>query len=250
MTGGGSEHQSERQARPTLLKRCVYGVVWRAAMVFFTVVYRVRRFHYERMPETGPVLIASNHQSHLDPPLVSLCNTKRPTHFLARAGLFRFRPFGWLISALNSVPIKEESGDLAAIREILTRLEMGVPVIMFPEGSRSPDGQIHEFKRGIALLLKRAKCPVVPVAVEGCFDAWPRHRKLPKLWGKRVAAMVGEPIAPEELLKDGPEAGLDRLRREIETMREELRRRMRMPNRSAPGRDGSSVAHGLETRAT
>lgn len=192
-----------------------------------TLFYRLRRYHTHRMPRTGPVLIAANHQSHLDPPAIGMCNTTRPTHFLARAGLFKNPAFAWLISAVNSVPIKEESGDLGAIREILARLETGVPVLVFPEGSRSPDGEVHEFKRGIALLLKRARCPVVPVAIEGAYDAFPRHRMFPRLFGCRIAVMVGHPIPHDELLKDGAEAGLERLKNEIEMMRCELRAKLR-----------------------
>lgn len=213
--------------RPGPLQRVFYWLVWYTTLALFTAIYRIRRYHTGRIPRTGPVLIAANHQSHLDPPLVSMCCPHRPTHFLARAGLFKNRAFGWLITALNSVPIKEESGDIAAIRQILARLDTGVPVILFPEGSRSPDGAQHEFKRGIALLLKRSKCPVVPVAVEGCFDAYPRHRALPRLWGQRVAVMVGQPIEPDDLLKDGPEAALRRLEREIDAMRLDLRAKLR-----------------------
>lgn len=216
------------QHNPTLAQRAVYWFFWWFCLGFLTVFYRYRRYHFDRIPRTGAVLIAANHQSHLDPPAVGVCNPYRPTHFLARAGLFKNRVFGWLIGALNSVPIKEESGDLSAIREILERLKQGVPVLVFPEGSRSPDGAMHEFKRGIALLLKRARCPVVPVAVEGCFDAFPRSRLLPRFWGARIASMVGHPIDPDELLKDGPEEALRRLEREIDAMRLELRAKLRV----------------------
>lgn len=237
--------QSNAADRPSLAQRCIYWTFWSLCLGCLTVFYRARRYHCDRMPRHGAVLIAANHQSHLDPPLVGVCNPWRPTHYLARAGLFKSRVFGWLIGALNAVPIREESGDLGAIREILSRLERGVPVLVFPEGSRSPDGAQHEFKRGIALLLKRAGCPVVPVAVEGCFDAYPRHRLLPRLWGCRVAAMVGHPISPEELLKDGADAGLRRLEREVEAMRMELRSRLRAStNGRYPARGPGDVAKG------
>ncbi len=210
----------------SLAQRVFYWFCWAFCLFALTAFFRLRRYHTERFPRTGAFLIAANHQSHLDPPTVGVCNTARPTHFLARAGLFKNRAFAWLITAVNSVSIKEESGDLGAIREILARLETGVPVLVFPEGARTPDGEIHDFKRGIALLLKRAKCPVVPVAIEGAFDAFPRHRRIPRLLGGRIAVMVGHPIPHDELLKDGAEAGLARLKREIETMRSELRAKL------------------------
>lgn len=213
--------------RPTAAQRAFYWFIWSLTLVLMTLIYRVRRFGMRNIPATGPVLLASNHQSHLDPPLCAIANPWRPTHFLARAGLFKNPFFAWFITALNSVPIKEESGDLAAIREILARLEERVPVLLFPEGSRTPDGEMHEFKRGIALLLKRAKCPVVPMAVEGCYHAFPRSTSFPKLWGARIAVIAGRPIDPDDLLRDGPDAALKRLEREVETLRLELRSKMR-----------------------
>lgn len=223
---GGMDHGFQPSA--SLAQRAFYWFCWWMLMVLFTLVYRLRRYHFDRLPRSGAVLLAANHQSHLDPPAIAMCNTVRGTHFLARAGLFKNRFFSWLITALNAVPIKEDSGDLGAIRAILARLETGAPVLVFPEGSRTPDGEIHEFKRGLALLLKRAGCPVVPIAIEGAFDAYPRHRVLPRLFGQRIAIMIGEPIEHDELLKDGAEAGLARLRDEIEEMRLTLRERLRL----------------------
>ncbi len=100
-------------------------------------------------------------------------------------------------------------------------------MILFPEGSRSPTGLQQPFKRGVALLLKRARCPVVPVAVEGCREALPRGAVVPRFWRARIAAMVGHPIPPDELLKNGPDAALRRLASEIESLRLELRSRLR-----------------------
>jgi 1-acyl-sn-glycerol-3-phosphate acyltransferase len=212
---------------PSLAQRAFYWFCWSMCMLFFTLVYRLRRHHMERLPRTGPLLVAANHQSHFDPPAIGMGVTSRPLHFLAREGLFKNRLFGWLITAVNSVPVSEEESDVGAIRTILARLSGGVPVLIFPEGSRSPDGELQEFKRGIALLLKRAKCPVVPAAIEGAYDAYPRHRTFPRLLGYRIAVMYGHPIAAEELLKDGPDAALNRLKREIESMRHELRAKLR-----------------------
>ena len=110
---------------------------------------------------------------------------------------------------------------------MLARLALGHPVVLFPEGSRSPDGAPLPFKRGVALLLKRSRCPVVPVAVEGCAEAFPKGARFPRLWGKRIAVMVGHPISHDELLKDGPDAALARLTGEIESMRLELRSKLR-----------------------
>jgi len=213
--------------KPTLARRGVYFFCWWFSLIFVTLFFRARRFHTERIPRHGPCILAANHLSHLDPPLVSLCVTTRQSHFVARAGLFRSKPFAWLISALNSIPIREDEGDIAAIKATLARLDAGHPVILFPEGSRSPTGLQQPYKRGVALLLKRARCPIVPVAVEGCHEALPRGESLPQFWRARIAAMVGHPIPSDELLKDGPDAALRRLASEIESLRLDLRSRLR-----------------------
>ena len=121
-----------------------------------------------------------------------------------------------------SVPIKQGSADMGAIRTAIEQMELGRVLIMFPEGSRTPDGSMHTFKRGAWLILSRAKPTVLPGAIEGAFDAWPRSRSRPKLWGKRVMLKVGKPIAAETLLEMGPDKGLEFLRQTIEDMRLEL----------------------------
>lgn len=218
-----------------LLQPIVYHTCHFLARVAFTLVYRVRVFDVLNIPARGAVLIAANHESHLDPPLVGSSIAHRPMFFIARAGLFRSRAFGWLIRQCNSSPIQESGSDTAAIREVLRRLAEGRAVLIFPEGSRSENGELQAFKRGVALLVSRAGCPVVPAAVEGCFEAWPRSRARPRLMGQRVSVAFGRAIAHEELMRDGPDAALSRLRDEIAALRAGLERRKR-------GRRGDAVA--------
>lgn len=201
---------------------------WRCAQlacsVFLRVVYRLTVENARVVPAEGPVLIAANHQSFLDPPAIGCRVTQRQLDFVARGGLFESKRFGGLLRFLNSIPVAEGGApDAAAIREILRRLGMGRCVMIFPEGSRTETGEVQEFKRGVALLVKRAKCPVVPAAIEGAFEAWPRTRKRPKLWGApKVRVLYGEPIAYDELMAEGPDAALSRLEREIRGLHERL----------------------------
>lgn len=217
----------------------MFAAIRNSAALAYTLLYRVRVFGASNVPPTGACLIASNHQSHLDPPLIASAVLHRAIHFVAKADLFKFKPFAWLISSLNSIPVKQDgSADTGAIREILARLEIGAPVLIFPEGSRTLDGRLSPFQRGVALLVRKGRCPVVPCAVEGCRDAFPRGESFPSLWGKRVAVAFGTPIPHDELLKDGAEAGLLRLGREIETLRLDLRRKLRASSNGrypAPG---------------
>jgi 1-acyl-sn-glycerol-3-phosphate acyltransferase len=193
-------------------------------LLVLMLVYRIRWFGLRNVPASGPVLLVANHQSYLDPPVIGSPLSHLHLDFVARKALFGSQWFGWLISSLNATPIKDDGrGDAGAIKEVLRRLEAGRAVLIFPEGSRSHDGAIAPFKRGVEVLVKRSRCPVVPVAIEGCYDAWPRSRARPWLWGRRVAVMYGEPIGHEELMADGAEAGLERLRVRIDSMRRELR---------------------------
>ncbi len=197
---------------------------WTVRLLYW-LLYRPIVSGAENVPARGPLLLAANHQSYIDPPFVCLY-IERHTSFVARAGLFKSRFFGWLIDSLNATPVKEEGSDAAAIKEVLRRLGRGHAVIIFPEGSRCEDGSMDEFKRGVALLVKKAKCPVVPVALEGCFDAFPRGQH-PRVVGKRIGLRYGTPISPDELFADGADAGLQRLARDVDDLRLKLRAEMR-----------------------
>lgn len=187
------------------------------------VFFGFRRSGAENLPPEGAVLVVANHESYLDPPLVGCAMPSRQFDFLARAGLFKVRPLGPLITALHSVPVREAGGDPASIKEILRRLERGRVVLIFPEGTRSQDGTIGEFKRGVALLLKRSACPVLPVGIAGARAAWPRGGG-PRPWRGRVVVQVGTPIGHDELLADGPDAALRRLRDEVSALRDRAER--------------------------
>lgn len=200
----------------------------------FTLIYRLRVFGLDNIPASGACIIVCNHNSHLDPPAVGGLPSRRAIHFVAKAELFKSRAFGGFIRALNSIPIKQDgSADIESIREILARLNSGAAVLLFPEGTRSPSHEMLPLQRGIGLLVKRAKCPVIPAAIVGSREAWPPGQKLPSLWGRTIAIRFGAPIPPEELT--GPDA-LDRLKREILAQRAEL-----FAMRSTPG--SAPLAH-------
>lgn len=224
MSAGGGASGPRRSIGARLFFEVCRVLAWGV----LTLVYRMRVFGATRVPAEGPLLVVANHQSHLDPPVIGVSVRPRQLSFVAREGLFRNPLFGRVISALNSLPIREQGADAAAIRRSVRWLEEGRALLIFPEGSRSPDGAVHEFKRGTWVLLSRARCPVLPVAVEGCFDAYPRHRTIPRLTGCRVAVMFGHPIPAEYLLALGPEAGLAHLRARIDAMRLDLRARLRL----------------------
>jgi 1-acyl-sn-glycerol-3-phosphate acyltransferase len=165
--------------------------------------------------------VISNHQSFLDPMVNGVTVWDRQFTALARDSLF-VGPFGWIIRSVSARPIKREGGDLEAMKAALAELEAGRVVIIYPEGTRSPDGEMIEFKRGVLLLVKKARPTILPMAVDGTFEAWPRGRKFPRLRGK-VVCVCGEPMSGEELAKlDGAEA-LARMREAVSRLHAEAR---------------------------
>ncbi len=207
--------------------RAMYTTGQCIALVLATVCFRFRRFGAKNIPARGACVIVANHQSHMDPPVIGAGIWNRQLVFVARAGLFKNPIFGWAIRSVNAIPIEEGArAEIATIKKFIGRLRTGEVVLVFPEGTRTTDGSVGEFKAGAALLIKRARCPVVPCAIEGAYLAFPRGQHLPNLFGNRVAVAYGQPIDPEELLADGPEAAMQRLRTEVESLRQSLRARM------------------------
>jgi 1-acyl-sn-glycerol-3-phosphate acyltransferase len=214
-----------RQHHPgsSLASLLFYDLIREFALLLLQVLYRIKRVRVKSVPRTGSVLLVANHQSFLDPPIVSSAIRHRHTDFLARGGLFKFKPFGWLISILHSTPIKQGAGDSGAMKATISKMNEGKMMLVFPEGSRTDDGEMHAFQRGIAVLLKRTDCQVVPVGIEGAFDVWPRSRKLPRLFTKRLVVCFGEPINSKELMEQGTDQAIETLRQRVESLVEEAK---------------------------
>ena len=193
-----------------------------ACAVFVRVFFRLRAYDVANVPKRGGVLILSNHQSFLDPMLVG-CPVRRTFHFMARDTLFRNRILGGIFRWVYAFPVKRGRADRAAIRATIERLATGEAVVMFPEGTRTPDGELQPVKGGFRLLVRRANVPVLPVVIDGAFKAWPRSRKLPR--PAPVSVIYGQSIPPEELenLSDAEAAG--RVQREMAALLAELRRK-------------------------
>lgn len=160
------------------------------------VVFRIRCFGREHVPPSGGGLVMSNHQSNMDPVLVGLA-TNRRLNYLARETLFAFAPFRWLIKSLDAIAIDREGLGLAGLKETLRRLKRGELVLIFPEGTRTRDGEIAPLKSGFCAVARRANVPLLPVAVAGAFESWPRTRLLPRRTVLRV--QFGPPLWPSDI---------------------------------------------------
>ena len=168
-----------------------YFIGWSCFRFMYRFYFRWRVFNPERVPVTGPVILAANHQSFLDPPLVG-CALARDINYLARESLFRYPGIGWLLRSWNSVPVDRDGGGAAGLRVILDRLLKGGGIILFPEGTRSPDGSLQPARSGIGLTVIKSTAPVVPVRVFGTFAAYGRNMKLPL--PRPVAVKYGTPL--------------------------------------------------------
>jgi len=156
--------------------------------------FRIRYSGVDDIPREGPVLLVSNHQSHLDPPFIG-AGVPRTVSYLARKTLFSNPFFSRLIRSYGAIPLDLEN-PLGGLKEGLRRLRCGDAVLIFPEGTRSPDGEIHPFRKGFRMLAVRSQAIIVPVAIDGAYQSWPRSRRLPR--PGRVRVHFGRGILPEE----------------------------------------------------
>lgn len=146
-------------------------------------------------PDSDPrgVILAPNHESYLDPPLVGVA-TRRQVTYLAKEYLFRAFLVGSILRAINAFPIKSETDDFRSIREIIRLLKAGRCVVVFPEGTRSDDGKLREPEGGVGFLAVKSQAWVVPVYIDGTFEAYPKGAKFFKC--RKVGAHFGPAFVP------------------------------------------------------
>jgi 1-acyl-sn-glycerol-3-phosphate acyltransferase len=186
-----------------------YRLGWIFFRSLFAVYFRWSVFNAERVPQTGGVILASNHASYLDPPLVG-SGLHRDINYLARASLFRFPGIGALLRSWNSVPVDRDGGGAAGLKVILDRLLAGGAIILFPEGTRTPDGRLQKARSGIGLTVIKSSAPVVPVRVFGTFEAYGRNHKFPR--PKKVTVKYGVPMNFEKLRAEAKNCDKARLK--------------------------------------
>jgi 1-acyl-sn-glycerol-3-phosphate acyltransferase len=177
---------------------CLRGLFW--------AFYRHKVF----LPDAGQfpqgVIIAANHASFLDPPLIA-SSFPTPVYFLARKTLFDLPVLSPLIKSLNALPLASGS-ELTALKQACKLLGEGKNMLIFPEGTRSLDGTLAPFKTGVSLLSQKAKAPIIPTYIHGSFEAWPRHKQFPSPFGHTTSCVFGSPIYPQDFTegKEGQQA--------------------------------------------
>ena len=165
--------------------------------IIFKKLYRGKLYGLENIPSSGGFILAGNHVSYLDPPLIAVHCPSQPVYSFARKTLFK-RGIGWFFKRLYMIGIDRDKGnDIHSVKQILHLLKSGKPVLMFPEGTRSPTGILQRAKKGIGLFMTKANVPIVPVRIFGTFEAWPKGAKRPN-FKHNISIVYGKAMYPKD----------------------------------------------------
>jgi 1-acyl-sn-glycerol-3-phosphate acyltransferase len=185
----------------------VYGFCHYWLNATFEMFFRGEVVGLENLPRSGAFLMAANHASHLDPPFIG-SQVPRQMCFFARKTLWSTRFMSWWLDAVGTIPVDRDGGqDVGALKRVLRALADGKVMILFPEGTRSPDGNLQTPKPGVGFIVAKTQVPVVPVRIFGSFEAFGKGSKLPR-FGSPITIVFGHPIPPS--VYDEPKAGKER----------------------------------------
>jgi 1-acyl-sn-glycerol-3-phosphate acyltransferase len=159
----------------------------------------------DNIPTTGPILVAANHCSHLDPPLLA-CQLPHRVHFFARKSLWKPGIPAWWMDHIECIPVDRDGADVGALKKTIAALEAGGVVILFPEGTRSFNGLLQPAKSGVGMIACKTGVPVLPARIFGSFEAFGRETKYPR--PHPVSYVFGRALSPADY--DDPGAGKQR----------------------------------------
>jgi 1-acyl-sn-glycerol-3-phosphate acyltransferase len=200
----------------------VYFLGWAAFRALYKFYFGWRVYNADRVPLCGPVILAANHASFLDPPLVGAGLT-RAINYLARENLFRFPVLGWVLHRWQAVPVNREGGGAKGLKAILDRLLAGGAIILFPEGTRTRDGHFQPARSGIGLTVIKSTAPVVPVRVFGTFEAYGKRMRFPRPC-RVVIVKYGRPMLFEHLRAEAKFCSKHRLKEIYQQVADEIMR--------------------------
>ena len=188
----GSETESKQPEEATIHTRTVtYHFLTVTLNLLFLIWFRRRIEARENLPKSGGVVLAINHQSFLDIPLVAMAS-RRHICFVARNTLNKSRFMDFILKRCGSVLVKRGTSDRRALREMVEHLRLGDALAVFPEGTRTRDGSVGDFAKGALHVARIAKVPILPVGIRGAFAALPRTRSFPL--PKREALRFGQAV--------------------------------------------------------
>ncbi|SPN73688.1 Bifunctional protein aas,2-acyl-glycerophospho-ethanolamine acyltransferase,Uncharacterized protein conserved in bacteria,1-acylglycerol-3-phosphate O-acyltransferases,Acyltransferase [Chlamydia serpentis] len=165
--------------------------------VLFSLFYKLKVYGTKKNFIKGPAIIAVNHNSFLDPIALHMCVHECIYH-LARASLFNIP---WLWKQWGCFPVRTEEGNAAAFKIAVQLFKDGKKLVIYPEGARSPNGQLQPGKIGIGMMAMKSKIPVIPVYIGGTFEAFNRHQNLPNVW-KTITCIFGTPMHFDDIIQN------------------------------------------------
>lgn len=168
--------------------------------VFFLTFYRLKVYGVKKNLIKGAAIVASNHNSYFDPIAIELSAPGCLYHF-ARASLFDVPIFGWFLKQVGCYPVQREKSNTSVFKAAFQLFKKGKKLIIYPEGQRSPTGELCPGQIGVGLLAIKTGVPVIPVYVGGTYDVFNRHQKLPKPW-KTITCIFGTPITFDDLIEN------------------------------------------------
>lgn len=195
------------EAFPQVRMTPLYGVCHYALRLGYDMLFRGEVRGVEHLPKSGPFLIAGNHASHLDPPMIGV-HVTRQMSFFARKTLWNGKVASWWLDGVGTIPVDRDGGqDVGALKRVLRALADGKVMILFPEGTRSPDGKLQTAKPGVGFIVCKTQVPVVPARIFGSFEAFGKGMRVPK-FGTPLDVAFGPAISP--VVYDDPKAGKER----------------------------------------
>jgi 1-acyl-sn-glycerol-3-phosphate acyltransferase len=215
----------------TFAQRLSYAAFRVLARWFGVWMYGLRVGGRENWPVSGGGLVCANHQSMFDPPLVGLTCPRR-MNYLARDSLFRVPILAPLIRHLDAIAIDREGTGLAGLKETLRRLKAGELVLIFPEGTRTRDGEVGPLKPGFIAVARRSRVPLIPVGLDGAYQAWPRTALFPRTG--HIAVVIGQPITAEQVAALSDDELLAELEQRILTCHASARELREKPTQTRP----------------
>jgi 1-acyl-sn-glycerol-3-phosphate acyltransferase len=168
-----------------------YFTIYHLTRFIARIFFRFRVIHPERIIQAGPVILAMNHESYLDPPFAGI-GSRRAIYFLARKSLLDVPVLGWILPRLNVIPVDQEGGDRSALKALIRILRANHGTLVFPEGARTLDGMLQPPQPGVGFVIAKTLAPVVPMRIFGAHQALPRGGG--RLRFCRITIVVGQPL--------------------------------------------------------
>lgn len=199
-----SDNEAEVSAVKTN-RNIVYEITKFIVSIYFTLYHRLEIFGKEKIPRGRPVIVAPNHASYLDPPVVGYAFYPGYLKFIAWDKLFSFKPFGAFLRKMGTVPVSQEdkNSSAALLRLVMGYIKDGYSVFICPEGHRTEDGRLQPLEGGVAIMSLKTGAPIIPTYCSGTFRAMPPDKKFPR--PKKLTVTFGDPIDPADIPAELPD---------------------------------------------